>query len=271
MADINPENIFNQVISSSKYKFVYPPLIERIIFGSIKKFKKEKDVIKAVKSKLHQIYGAYTESFNISKFDSLIVKILDENNLEIRKTLIIELFLQHSSSKERVNLYPDFYSKIFDLIGFTPGSVLDLACGLNGFSVDFLPNDCKTKFTGVEIDSFLVEKSNLYFEKHHSGSKLIQGDIFEYVNQKGEISEFDAVFLLKTLPCIEQQEKGISQKLIDNLNCRVIVVSYPAKSLTGKEKGMVSNYTEFQKSLIFSGETVSFQMDNELFFIMKRE
>ena len=36
--------------------------------------------------------------------------------------------------------------------------------------------------------------------------------------------------LLKTLPCLEQQEKGISKRLLSQLTCDQVIISFPAKS-----------------------------------------
>jgi 16S rRNA (guanine(1405)-N(7))-methyltransferase len=44
--------------------------------------------------------------------------------------------------------------------------------------------------------------------------------------------------LLKTLPCLDQQEPGASARLLGGLQARIIVVSYPVRSLGGRQKGM---------------------------------
>jgi 16S rRNA (guanine(1405)-N(7))-methyltransferase len=72
-------------------------------------------------------------------------------------------------------------------------------------------------------------------------------DLFISVPEHG--SE-DLVMLLKTLPCLEQQEKGISEKLLAQMTCDQLIISFPAKSLGGKEKGMVESYRAFLMELI---------------------
>ena len=56
--------------------------------------------------------------------------------------------------------------------------------------------------------------------------------------------------LLKALPCLEQQGKGISVKLLNEIECRFLVVSFPSKSLGGKSKGMELNYEAFLNSIV---------------------
>jgi 16S rRNA (guanine(1405)-N(7))-methyltransferase len=52
----------------------------------------------------------------------------------------------------------------------------------------------------------------------------------------------DVVLLLKTLPCLDQQEPGASARLLGGLQARVVVVSYPVRSLGGRQKGMIQTY-----------------------------
>ena len=52
----------------------------------------------------------------------------------------------------------------------------------------------------------------------------------------------DLVLLLKTLPVLEQVEKGAAPRLLDALNARYLLISFPTRSLGGRQKGMVQNY-----------------------------
>ncbi|NJN54541.1 MAG: 16S rRNA methyltransferase, partial [Anaerolineae bacterium] len=52
----------------------------------------------------------------------------------------------------------------------------------------------------------------------------------------------DLALILKTLPCLEQSEKGAAAKLLDSVQARHLLISYPAQSLGGRSKGMVANY-----------------------------
>jgi 16S rRNA (guanine(1405)-N(7))-methyltransferase len=54
----------------------------------------------------------------------------------------------------------------------------------------------------------------------------------------------EVALLLKTIPCLEQLDKGIGPRLLAQISAPVVVVSYPARSLGGHGKGMVQNYTD---------------------------
>ena len=55
--------------------------------------------------------------------------------------------------------------------------------------------------------------------------------------------QVDLALVLKAIPCLEQIDKQAGKRLLDGLNARYLVISFPAKSLGGRKKGMVENYT----------------------------
>ncbi|HEV2121196.1 MAG TPA: 16S rRNA methyltransferase, partial [Chloroflexota bacterium] len=52
----------------------------------------------------------------------------------------------------------------------------------------------------------------------------------------------DVALLLKSVPCLEQQEKGSGIRLVDAARAPYVVVSFPTHSLGGASKGMISHY-----------------------------
>ena len=68
-------------------------------------------------------------------------------------------------------------------------------------------------------------------------------------------------------------DKAIGPKLLDILNARHIVVSFPIQSLGGKRKGMLENYAAHFADLV-SGkpwEIKRLEFESELVFIIKKE
>jgi 16S rRNA (guanine(1405)-N(7))-methyltransferase len=60
----------------------------------------------------------------------------------------------------------------------------------------------------------------------------------------------DLALVLKTLPCLEQVDKNAAPRLLQGLHARYVLVSFPAYSLGGKQKGMVEHYTTRFESLL---------------------
>jgi len=77
------------------------------------------------------------------------------------------------------------------------------------------------------------------------------------------------VLLLKALPCLEQQEKGVSENILRALNAKYIVISFPSKSLTGREKGMATYYDQFILEILgrLSLDYFRLEYSNEVFYV----
>ncbi|MGC8874255.1 MAG: 16S rRNA methyltransferase, partial [Chloroflexia bacterium] len=52
----------------------------------------------------------------------------------------------------------------------------------------------------------------------------------------------DLAWLLKAVPCLDRLERDGVSRLLDALDVRYWIISFPARSLHGKEKGMVRTY-----------------------------
>ena len=80
----------------------------------------------------------------------------------------------------------------------------------------------------------------------------------------------DIAFLLKTLPCLDQLEKGAAARLLDTLQATYLLVSYPVSSLGGRHKGMVDTY-DAQFQTLISGRPWTVQrclFETELAFLV---
>jgi 16S rRNA (guanine(1405)-N(7))-methyltransferase len=78
----------------------------------------------------------------------------------------------------------------------------------------------------------------------------------------------DVAFVLKTLPCLEQQGKGFAANLINRLHARYIIISYPLRTLGGSRKGLGATY-EADFNRLADGrawQVKRFEFSNELVF-----
>jgi 16S rRNA (guanine(1405)-N(7))-methyltransferase len=55
---------------------------------------------------------------------------------------------------------------------------------------------------------------------------------------------------LKAIPCLDQQEPGAGRRLLHSLDAPVVVVSFPARSLGGREKGMRETYDRMLRQMV---------------------
>lgn len=237
--------ITERILQSKKYKDIYSKTIDRIVGDAIFRYG-EKRAEDEAKKTLHQVWGAFYSSR--PDFGKLLDKI---NKLELKdeasvKSIVSELLWIHSSTAERANFIEEFYKKIFEITG-KPKSIIDLACGFNPLAVIFMDLDPNTDYKAYDIDAaeikFLTEIFQVLDTRPRPAFKL--GDVLS-----DSFENSDVVFLLKAIPVLENQIKGSTEVILNNLKCKFLVVSFPLKSLSGKEVGMSKFYSEnFEKIL----------------------
>jgi 16S rRNA (guanine(1405)-N(7))-methyltransferase len=82
----------------------------------------------------------------------------------------------------------------------------------------------------------------------------------------------DLAFLLKSAPCLEQQAPGSARRLLERLNARWLVVSYPTRSLGGAGKGMLATYRSQFRVLIegLADSVHELLFPGELVYVVRR-
>jgi 16S rRNA (guanine(1405)-N(7))-methyltransferase len=78
------------------------------------------------------------------------------------------------------------------------------------------------------------------------------------------------IFLFKVLPTLERQQRGAARSLLRGLEARTIVVSFPTRSLGGREKGMERGFERFMDDVL-NGWNVQIEKltyPAEIFFLL---
>ena len=80
----------------------------------------------------------------------------------------------------------------------------------------------------------------------------------------------DLALLLKTLPVLAQVDKTAVPRLLDSLQAHYLLISFPAKSLGGRNKGMVENYEAqfYQWATGRNWQIKRFEFASELAFLI---
>lgn len=230
--------IVQRLIESKKYSAIDKKTIENIYIS--KPHNEE-----SLRAKLHQIWGAYyTTRPNFNKLSK---------KLELGSLNIDDIVKIHSSSKERVLEYSEILDDIFKIVGDN-NTVLDIGAGLN--PLFFLKRSDFKTYLSVDID----KEQQTFLQKVFDNKFLINMnavvgdalvDSFEY---------YDVIFLLKVLPVLDQINPLQTDMFLNSIKCKYLVISFPNKSLGGKNKGMINNYKE---KYIDRVGNAKFQMINE--------
>ena len=144
------ENIVQTVMTSKKYSNIIPETINRICNEESIKYKKDKDILRSSKKRLHIISESFLSIANANKIAS-IKKCID-NDGHISTEMIEQLLLLHISTKERSSFYKEFYNDIFRVVG-NVNSILDIACGLNPVAYVLSDNfDSRVRYEATDIN-----------------------------------------------------------------------------------------------------------------------
>lgn len=260
-------DIVDRVLNNKRYAGIDHDVVLRIYQENKVKYKKEKEVIKATRAALHVMH----ESFLLGNCHSVVRLELSEYSglaLISDKDFSKKLMGHHASTKERLKYIEDIYSYIGQYITYTD-SVCDIGCGFNPFSIPYF---CEkpTVYYACDINFETVDLLNTYFSM--IGKDSYKAFVLDAITVNPNVLCNIALFL-KLFPILEQQKKGRSFELLGNTIFDRAIISFPIKSLSGKEKGMQHYYSNFfetglPKSLSIIDQRI---IGNEMFYIVKKQ
>jgi len=231
------ERIVIRVRASRKYRSVCVDTVRRIAADEWSRWGALKPALKATKSRLHQIYGAYETGTGLRHAaDALRSATMDGRKEAIRSACRYMLSL-HTSTRERLPDLDRFYRDIYAHTGI-PHVILDLACGLNPLALPWMGLGQGSEYHAYDIDGDRIALLNDYLDM--AGVQInahLQDVICDPPDEKGDLA-----LLLKSAACLERQRRGSTLALLDKLAVDWVVVSFPVKSLGRREKGMPEHY-----------------------------
>jgi 16S rRNA (guanine(1405)-N(7))-methyltransferase len=82
----------------------------------------------------------------------------------------------------------------------------------------------------------------------------------------------DLALILKSLPCLEQLDKAAGRRLLESIRAEHLLVSFPVRSLGGKDKRMSRNYEEHLRTIVAteSWSVQRFEFATELAFLITK-
>lgn len=263
------EDLIQAVQSSPRYGIIHTEAVRRVAVQELNKGRSFKDTVKAVRSKLHQVGGAYLE--RRLPYGQWLAELktlpADRDDPEL-KGFCRRVMEWHSSTEERGTILEDFYATVLSSIA-PLHSILDVACGLNPLAIPWMPLASDATYTACDIFIDLVDFLKQFLATLNLPGSAQECDIISACPSQ----PVQAALVLKTLPCLEQQEKGASLRLLEQLNAEYILVSYPTLSLGGREKGMLKTY-EAQFEQIRAAKKWAFQrfeFSTELAFLIHKQ
>ena len=266
-SDERLEKLVTQVRSGKVYSPISEDLIRWIGNKEIAKRRNLKAAIKATRSKLHQVGNAYlSEKINYEHWLQELHMIDSLSGRDLRK-FCLQMMERHISTRERLSFIDEFYTRTLGSLGQVR-SILDIGCGLNPLAVPWMPLVQDFEYYGLDIYEDMAGFLNRFL-----AHLQIKGNVCTHNLVQGEGKGYPrthVALLLKTIPCLEQLDKTIGPRLLENINAEHLLVSFPTRSLSGSSKGMHQYYESHFWNLV-SGkdwEIQRFNFPNELAFLI---
>ncbi|GCE48563.1 16S rRNA (guanine(1405)-N(7))-methyltransferase [Thermosporothrix hazakensis] len=259
------ERLVSAVLDSSKYSGVCPDLVLQVGQSELARRKTFKEAVKSTKNKLHQVSGAYfTGKEDYTRWLGRLQQAKDQTQ---QKEACTDIMRYHASTRERLPFLEEFYASLSPELS-SAHSILDLACGFNPLALPWMPLAEDASYHACDIQQPMMDFLQEWFRISGVHGHAESRNILLHPPQE----QFDVAFLLKTLPCLEQIDKQAGLHLLQAIQARYLIVSFPARSLGGKKKGMETYYEEHFRSLVAGTpwEARSIQLPNELIFVVHK-
>jgi len=265
---VNVGPLLEELRNSRKYRYLCDDTLGRIAEWAVRVSADEIEAAKKAKRKIHQVFAAFLDSFDFELIEGIVESIPEDAGHEQLKPLLMPILQSHTSTSERISILDRVYPAIFEITG-KPGAILDIACGLNPFAIPWMDLDPDARYVAFDIDKRMVDLLNRFMSKTSVNGEAFCRDVL--VRMPDE--PIDLAFMLKIIPSLEQQEKGISRRLLESIPARYIVVSFPISSIGGHPRGMRESYTlilnDITQGLGFT--TTEIEFPEEIFFILRTQ
>ncbi len=255
------QEIKNNIQGSKIYSVICESAVDKLIQREIPKYKKKKDVEQSVRAKLHAWITMFYDNYN------KVLKNIDDDNMgdEFFKQLI----KTHISTKERFEFLQEFFDDVQNVVGEV-GSIIDFGAGFNPIAYFLYTNNKNVEYTAIDAEKNGVEALNLCFKSMGVNGVAFAQDVLDFNIDK----KYDVCFMFKLLPLLEQQKRGSALEIVRRVNSHFLCISYPTKTLSGKNVGMYNKYkNDIQTIMQNCDAKLIFEKEykNEILFILENK
>lgn len=260
--NLDSEN-FNSIISKIKQKKEFQGIPNSFLKKELANYLSKKKIqisslspyeIKLIVKDMRSLLRKYVGMFSIS---------LKKRQLLLNSNKIDKLLMAHSSTKERLSIYPWLKEKIYSR---KPRTILDIACGLNPIAL---------AKAGVEYNACDINEQDLLIVREFFKINKIKGKVFSCDLKSYILSlpKTDITLILKILDILGKTTKEkfiLAEKILSKINSKIIIISFSTISLSGKP--MLHSKREWFEALL---KKLNFQFSiektkNEIFYFVRK-
>jgi 16S rRNA (guanine(1405)-N(7))-methyltransferase len=255
-----------EVLASSKYRHMSPELVRTIGAQELANRRTLRDAVKETKGRLHQVAGAFLDRAPRYKDWLAELHAASADPVALREACR-SIMAGHASTRERLPLIEPLYATVFAAL--PPVSrIIDAACGLNPLAAPWMP---------------LAPGAAYYACDLYADMCAFIGTALPLLGLSGEAAvcdlaasappwEADVALALKIVPVLEHLRRGAGRDLLHGLRASRLIVSFPTRSLGGRNVGMAATYSGQMQAILdtegWRAERLEFP--GELIFIVEK-
>jgi 16S rRNA (guanine(1405)-N(7))-methyltransferase len=225
-----------EVLASSKYRAVSPELVRAVGARELAARRSLREAVKETKGRLHQVAGAFLD--RAPRYDSWLAALRDAQGDDAAlRAACRTIMAGHASTRERLPVVEPLYAAVFAALP-PVGRIIDAACGLNPLAAPWMALAPGAQYLACDL---------------YADMCAFVGAALPLLGLAGEAAvcdlaaapppwEADVALVLKLLPVLEQLRRGAGAELLRGLRAPRLVVSYPTRSLGGRNVGMAATY-----------------------------
>lgn len=236
--------IVASIKGTKKYRETYEGTIRRLVEAELGRRRTRKQVVKAVRKRLHEIVAPYVGDPDYDAAEETLRAVFGSGDEGAVRDACAHILATHASTRERLAIADAFYEQVFSVTG-TPSAILDVACALNPLMLPWMGLPAGAAYHAYDLHERRVAFINTYLSLQGLAPLArVQDVAFEPPREQADVALF-----LKELPRFERNYEGGGLALLEALRARWLVVSFPTTSLHGG-RSLVERYRAFLADLI---------------------
>ena len=265
---INDQEMVAKILASKKYREtgLNAATIEDLIHQERPKYGSQKDLLKAVRRKLHNIVAPYLGEPDYQALSSELADIpTGSPDSPPIQAFCHQVLSEHASTRERLPYLDSFYVQIFKRTG-QPDSILDLACGLHPLAFPWMGLPASVNYHAYDIIQPRVDFLNLFF-KHLGLAELAENrDILVAPPS----IHADLGLFFKEAHRFEKRQPGCNRLFWEHLDVDLLAVSLPSRDLAGSHSLLDQQRDLMRQNLPDHSQADELLFEDEIIFLIEK-
>ncbi len=255
---MNKEQALGRLLAAKNFRDICPDTVKKEFEIQLARRGDPSAAEKAARERLHAVTGAFMTPGEARAARACLDEYLSGDESALTRALRL-----HASTRERLEWMDALFSRVLSFTG-GPSRVFDAACGLNPLYLGHLG---LKGVLGWDIHGGAVKLINDWARACGWDVRAECRDVILSAPDE----TFGLALAMKLLPVLETGCKGSALTFLKSLKARFILVTFPTRTLGGRNVGMERTYSDWFASEIAGHFEIAevFTAGSELCYILK--